>query len=94
MSPSCGPEGGPTAPSPLSRDPMSGQLLESPLSALSYPRMPLGGGMGVYGTSYAPTDQNPYPSLAMDNSSPFYGSLVSTTIHVYIYAHLYIYLPI
>ena len=87
LSPSCGGEGGP-APSPQSRpsmtDPMSGggggggQLLESSPASLaalsSYPRMPLGASM--YGTSYAPTEQNPYPSLAMENSA-FYGSLVS-----------------
>ena len=62
---------------------MSGQLLDSSLAALSYPR--LGGGMGLgggmYGTSYPPSEQNPYPSLAMDSSSAFYGSLVSSNKH-------------
>ena len=87
LSPSCG-EGGPTV-SPLSggrtgsgmTDPMTGQLLDSSsLAALSsYPR--LGGGMsalgtGMYGTSYPSTEQNPYPSISMENSA-FYGSLVS-----------------
>ncbi|XP_023339318.1 homeobox protein araucan isoform X2 [Eurytemora carolleeae] len=82
LSPSCGVEGGTTS-SPLSSNPrvgmndMSGQLLDSSLAALSYPR--LGGGMGLgggmYGTSYPPSEQNPYPSLAMDSSSAFYGSL-------------------
>ena len=62
-------------------DPMTGQLLDSSsLAALSsYPR--LGGGMsalgtGMYGTSYPSTEQNPYPSISMENSA-FYGSLVS-----------------
>ena len=90
LSPSCGAgEGGGPAPSPQSRpsamtaDPNGGgQLLESSPASLaalssSYPRMPLGAGM--YGTSYAPTEQNPYPSLAMENSA-FYGSLVSACI--------------
>ena len=89
LSPSCG-EGGP-AVSPLSAartgsgmtDPMTGQLLDSSsLAALSYPR--LGGGMGalgtgMYGTSYPSTEQNPYPSISMENSA-FYGSLVSDHI--------------
>ena len=88
LSPSCGVEGGTTS-SPLSSNPrvgmndMSGQLLDSSLAALSYPR--LGGGMGLgggmYGTSYPPSEQNPYPSLAMDSSSAFYGSLVSSNKH-------------
>lgn len=86
LSPSCG-EGGP-AVSPLSAartgsgmtDPMTGQLLDSSsLAALSYPR--LGGGMGalgtgMYGTSYPSTEQNPYPSISMENSA-FYGSLTN-----------------
>ena len=52
-------------------DHVSGQLLD-PSSLLGYPRM------GMYGTSYPSTDQNPYPSIAMENSA-FYGSLVSTS---------------
>jgi hypothetical protein len=51
-------------------DHVTGQLLD-PSSLLGYPRM------GMYGTSYPSTDQNPYPSIAMENSA-FYGSLVST----------------
>ena len=72
---------------------MSGQpLLDTPLSALSYPaRMAgLGGGMGVYGAAgyggaaVAGDQGSTYPSLAMDNASPFYGSLVNTNIHIYL----------
>ena len=48
------------------------------LAALSYPRLAgAAGGLGpMYSAaSYPSTDQNPYPSIAMENS--FYGSLVS-----------------
>ena len=66
-------------------DPVTGQLLAdcdpSRLAALSYSR--LGGSMpalggGMYGASYPSTDQNPYPSISMENSA-FYGSLVSVS---------------
>ena len=50
---------------------VGGQLLDPSSPLLAYPRM------GVYGTSYPSTDQNPYPSIAMENSA-FYGSLVSS----------------
>ena len=34
---------------------------------------------GMYPGSYPSSDQNPYPSISMENSaSAFYGSLVST----------------
>ena len=45
----------------------------------------LGGSMtglssGMYPSSYPSTEQNPYPSISMENSaSAFYGSLVSTS---------------
>ena len=47
------------------------------LAALSYPRLgAAAGGLGsMYSTQYPSTDQNPYPSIAMENS--FYGPLVS-----------------
>ena len=52
------------------------------LAALSYPRLAgaAAGGLGpMYSAaSYPSTDQNPYPSIAMENS--FYGSLVSQRI--------------
>ena len=52
------------------------------LAALSYPRLgaaaAAAGGLGsMYSTQYPSTDQNPYPSIAMENS--FYGPLVSKT---------------
>jgi len=58
---------------------MSGQLLgdcdTARLAALSYSRLP-GGGLGsMYSATYPSTDQNPYPSITMENS--FYGPLVS-----------------
>jgi len=65
-------------------DPVTGQLMgdcdPSRLAALTgYPR--LGGGMAglgasMYNAAYPSTDQNPYPSIAMENS-PFYGSLAN-----------------
>ena len=49
------------------------------LAALSYPRLgsAAAGGLGsMYSAaSYPSTEQNPYPSIAMENS--FYGTLVS-----------------
>ena len=60
-------------------DPVTGQLLAdcdpARLAALSYPRLSAGGLGPMYTASYPSTDQNPYPSIAMENS--FYGSLVS-----------------
>jgi hypothetical protein len=59
-------------------DPVTGQLLAdcdpARLAALSYPRLGIGSAGGMYSTQYPSTDQNPYPSIAMENS--FYGSLV------------------
>lgn len=63
---------------PLVTDPVTGQSVcscqyDSARLALSqYPR-----GVGVYGTPYPSTDQNPYPSIGVD-SSAFYSPLVST----------------
>ena len=89
LSPSCG-EGGPgggagssplsrSAPAPGMTDPMTGQLLDSSLAALSYRGGAGLGGLGaagMYSTSYPSTEQNPYPSIAMENSA-FYPGLVS-----------------
>lgn len=61
---------------PIVTDPVTGQSVcscqyDSARLALSqYPR-----GVGVYGTPYPSTDQNPYPSIGVD--SGFYSSLVS-----------------
>ena len=64
-------------------DPVTGQLLAdcdpARLAALSYPRLSAGGLGPMYTASYPSTDQNPYPSIAMENS--FYGSLVSRIIN-------------
>lgn len=63
---------------PLVTDPVTGQSVcscqyDSARLALSqYPRS-----VGVYGTPYPSTDQNPYPSIGVD-SSAFYSPLVST----------------
>ena len=35
-------------------------------------------GSGMYPSSYPSSEQNPYPSISMENSA-FYGSLVSQT---------------
>ena len=64
-------------------DPVTGQLLAecdpARLAALSYPRLGATGLSSMYSAaSYPSTDQNPYPSIAMENS--FYGTLVSGTI--------------
>lgn len=63
---------------PIVTDPVTGQSVcscqydSARLAALSqYPRS-----VGVYGTPYPSTDQNPYPSIGVD--SGFYSSLVST----------------
>jgi hypothetical protein len=62
-------------------DPVTGQLLAdcdpARLAALSYPRLGstgLGPMYSAAAASYPSTDQNPYPSISMENS--FYGSLV------------------
>ena len=61
-------------------DPVTGQLLgdcdPARLAALSYPRLSAGSLGPMYTASYPSTDQNPYPSIAMENS--FYGTLVNT----------------
>lgn len=63
---------------PLVTDPVTGQSVcscqydSARLAALQYPRS-----VGVYGTPYPSTDQNPYPSIGVD-SSAFYSPLVST----------------
>lgn len=65
---------------PIMTDPVSGQTVcscqyDSARLALStgYPRLS-SGGVGVYGTPYPSTDQNPYPSIGVD-SSAFYSPL-------------------
>ena len=63
-------------------DPVRGQLLgdcdPARLAALSYPRLSAGSLGPMYTASYPSTDQNPYPSIAMENS--FYGTLVNTLL--------------
>uniref|UniRef100_A0A1Y1LX74 Homeobox domain-containing protein n=1 Tax=Photinus pyralis TaxID=7054 RepID=A0A1Y1LX74_PHOPY len=60
---------------PLVTDPVTGQSVcscqydSARLAALQYPRS-----VGVYGTPYPSTDQNPYPSIGVD-SSAFYSPL-------------------
>lgn len=62
---------------PLVTDPVTGQSVcscqydQARLAALQYPRS-----VGVYGTPYPSTDQNPYPSIGVE-SSAFYSPLVS-----------------
>ncbi|CAD7083060.1 unnamed protein product [Hermetia illucens] len=64
---------------PIMTDPVSGQTVcscqyDSARLALSgYSRIPTAG-VGVYGTPYPSTDQNPYPSIGVD-SSAFYSPL-------------------
>ncbi|TMW46005.1 hypothetical protein DOY81_008915 [Sarcophaga bullata] len=64
---------------PIMTDPVSGQTVcscqyDSARLALSnYSRMP-SGSVGVYGTAYPSTEQNPYPSISVD-SSAFYTPL-------------------
>lgn len=75
---------------PLVTDPMTGQSVcscqydSARLAALQYPRS-----VGVYGTPYPSTDQNPYPSIGVD-SSAFYSPLVSTIIVVSYFTLLYL----
>lgn len=64
-------------------DPATGQ----PICSCQYDRLALGSysrlgsGLGasgaVYGSTYPPTEQSPYPSIGVD-SSAFYSPLVST----------------
>lgn len=71
---------------PIMTDPVSGQTVcscqyDSARLALSnYSRMP-SGSVGVYGTAYPSTEQNPYPSISVD-SSAFYTPLVSLRTHL------------
>ncbi|XP_037808317.1 homeobox protein araucan-like [Lucilia sericata] len=64
---------------PIMTDPVSGQTVcscqyDSARLALSnYSRMPTGS-VGVYGTAYPSSEQNPYPSIGVD-SSAFYTPL-------------------
>jgi hypothetical protein len=66
---------------PVMTDPVSGQTVcscqyDSARLALSgYSRLS-GSSVGVYGTPYPSTEQNPYPSIGVD-SSAFYSPLVS-----------------
>lgn len=70
---------------PIMTDPVSGQTVcscqyDSARLALSgYSRIPTGS-VGVYGSPYPSTDQNPYPSIGVD-SSAFYSPLVSTPFY-------------
>nr|CAD7572692.1 unnamed protein product [Timema californicum] len=65
---------------PIMTDPVSGQTVcscqydSARLALSSYPRLSTSG-VGVYGTPYPSTDQNPYPSIGVD-SSAFYSPLV------------------
>ena len=65
---------------PLEESPLTSEVSPLYLLVAGYSR--LGGSMGSLGTSmypgasYPTSEQNPYPSIAMDNSA-FYGSLVS-----------------
>lgn len=64
---------------PLVTDPVTGQSVcscqydSARLAALQYRNA----GVGVYGTPYPSTDQNPYPSIGVE-SSAFYSPLVSS----------------
>ncbi|XP_075163635.1 homeobox protein caupolican-like [Haematobia irritans] len=64
---------------PIMTDPVSGQTVcscqydSARLALSSYSRMPAAG-VGVYGTAYPSTEQNPYPSIGVD-SSAFYTPL-------------------
>ncbi|XP_059614411.1 homeobox protein araucan [Phlebotomus argentipes] len=64
---------------PIMTDPVSGQTVcscqydSARLALSSYSRLPAAG-VGVYGTPYPSTDQNPYPSIGVD-SSAFYSPL-------------------
>lgn len=88
LSPGGGSSSGPTqcceSGRPLVTDPVTGQSVcscqyDSARLALSqYPR-----GVGVYGTPYPSTDQNPYPSIGVD-SSAFYSPLVSQMFFSYL----------
>lgn len=67
---------------PIMTDPVSGQTVcscqyDSARLALSgYSRLPPPAAVGVYGTPYPSTEQNPYQSIGVD-SSAFYTPLVS-----------------
>lgn len=68
---------------PIITDPVSGQTVCScqydptRLAIGGYSRMALpSAGVGVYGGPYPSNDQNPYPSIGVDNSA-FYAPLVS-----------------
>ncbi|CAD7002266.1 unnamed protein product [Ceratitis capitata] len=66
---------------PIMTDPVSGQTVcscqydSARLALSSYSRLPAAS-VGVYGTPYPSTDQNPYQSIGVD-SSAFYSPLVS-----------------
>lgn len=84
LSPGGTPMSGPTTQCcesgrPVETDPRTGQTIcscqydSARLAALQYPR-------GMYGTSYPSTDQNPYPSIGVENSA-FYSPLVVSLYH-------------
>lgn len=66
---------------PIMTDPVTGQTICScqydptRITLSGYSRLPATA-VGVYGTPYPSTDQNPYPSIGVDNSA-FYSPLVS-----------------
>lgn len=66
---------------PIMTDPVSGQTVcscqydSARLALSSYSRLPAAS-VGVYGSPYPSTDQNPYQSIGVD-SSAFYSPLVS-----------------
>lgn len=76
-------------------DPVSGQTVcscqyDTARMALSgYSRLPATA-VSVYGTPYPSTEQNPYPSIGVDNSA-FYSPLVSIII-IIIYIHIGLYI--
>lgn len=69
---------------PIITDPVSGQTVcscqydaSARLTLGGYSRMPIpSAGVGVYGGPYPSNEQNPYPSIGVDNSA-FYSPLVS-----------------
>ena len=75
---------------PLVTDPVTGQSVcscqydSARLAALQYPRS-----VGVYGTPYPSTDQNPYPSIGVE-SSAFYSPLVSKLFYYLFWSYQYV----
>lgn len=72
---------------PIMTDPVSGQTVcscqydSARLALSSYSRLPAAS-VGVYGTPYPSTEQNPYQSIGVD-SSAFYSPLVSIQLNIF-----------